>query len=858
MKFMTRIISVLLAFLLAVGVLPINVLAAEEDGLLVKRVLRVYSSVDQQRHEVQVTEKDGKIYINATDLTALLQGQVYLWQKKTGFYNFIEKDNEFIKLLYQGINAAGISTEAPYYYILQNGITKQNLRYNLTTGEWTYFATESKGIAGEICDMPELAPPIVENDVVFVELLPFSKALGVIVNIAANGDGISFHVPQVTMDYLVGIISEVFDLDTGVIIPWRDDENLGEAFVSETALYLDQVFDICSGELIPFITGNYDANRFEEAMIAVLSVYGEETADYLSSLWSGMEYTRSVIDTPAGLMMLAEMDNGYIEYLSSLESDAKLKDLMQTDSPGISGMESATGLLLNIYNRQIRLSDMVTTNVEAANNVFNGDTCWVSEESLSLTGKTTGDIVRTLVDEYYHGISEETIKKTVLETTVEVILGQYAEAGPETLSSDVIKHLPIYELLLDVSSFGLNKALTALNLSGIALQAYEAFSGYQYGTLHQVAAYREFQDILYYGIINCLNSSPVDVDTQAQYIFDCAKLAFLAKLAYSSYMGQKTSEMCEKLFSVNPQEVALSTAESIEALSGATDDEIRSLIFDNVSYKFDFWDFADAMGMDPYRADGTVGIGNSIIADLDSDGYPEYLMSITDKVLYPTPFYVVLDADVGIVAISTNFNEYGLEAITLPIYNPETGHILLRTSVSTQWETSEYYQNWTGEYFASFAREYRYVNNSKTEYSIGYENVSEYKFKNIIEPYSSTPYTGYTGEVGSDHLKNVAEMIKSIRKAVPAVKKEAVVDRIDSGQVFKVDGIDFNQDRSIISVSCSWATTWEAKQTQEPWWDPYACYYVDAESGEVLRVIVPEIILAPEDEEWLSSHGFGY
>jgi len=857
MKRFTRIISSLLALILAVGALPVCASATHEDTSLVKRSLRVYSSVDQQRHDVQVTEQNGKIYINATDLTTLLQGGVYLWQKKTGFHTFIESGNEFTDLLKQGFQLVGVSTDAPYYYILQNGITKQNLRYNLTNGKWTYFSTASNQ-AAEIHDMPELAPPIVENDIVYVELLPFAKALGIIVNIAAEEDGISFHVPTATLDSLAGIVDEIFNPDNGIILPWRENESFGEALKTETALYIDQVFDICSGEAIPFITGNYDADRFEEAMIAVLSVYGEETADYVSELWDGIEYTRDIIDTPAGLMMLAEMDNGYVEYLASLNTDAKLKELIQTDSPGISGMESATGLLLDIYSRQLCLTGMVTANVEAANNVFNGSTCWVPEEVLSLSGKTTGDIVRTLVDEYYHGISGKTVKKAVLKTTVEIILGQYGAAAPEVLSSEAIKNLPIFERLLDISSFGLSQALSSLNVSGIALQAYESFSGYQYGTLHQIAAYRELQDILLYGYINCLNSPTADVASQAQYIYDCAKLAFLAKLAFSSYLGNKSSTLLESLLSINPQEVALSVPENIDALSGATDEAIRPLIFDNVSYEFDFWDFADALGMDPYRTDGTIGIGNSIIADLDSDGYPEYLLCVHDTVLYPTPFYVVLDADAGRVAVDTTYNDFGLSAFTFPKFNPDTGHVLLHTQIATYSYMADIYRQWNEHYFEDYVCEETRNTGAAlaTSYREGYESISEYRYNTLIANYDSTPYTSNIGEVGSDHLQNAVTIVDVLHRTVPIVRNDAMSGQENPSQVFKVDGVYFNHDRSIVNINCSWATTWDAKQTQEFWWDPYACYYVDIESGEILRIIIPDGPPVLEDETWLADHGF--
>lgn len=870
MKKIVRFLSMFLVFAMTCNILSPVSLAAEGKEALVKQNIRIYSSVDQKRHDVEVTKLEDKVYINANDLTGLMQGEVFLWQKTNGLQRFLDQESEFTELLKQGLNAVGVSTEAPYYYVLQNGVTKQTLRYNLSDESWIYSSNASNGLASEVRKMPNLAPPVVENDVVYVELVPFAKALGAIVNVAKEKDGLTFYVPTITMDYLASIVNEVFDPDTGVMIPWKQDTSYWENVGSDYALYTDVALDIVSGDLISFMTGNYDAEKFQEAFIKILSIGTGETENYVAEMWDDLDFICSVLTEDKKIEMLAKTNDGYYEYVDAIMGSGELERVMKADSATLSGGAGLIGMLVDIYSYQQRLAQMVTTNVDAADNVFCENGKWMPDIRISANKKTPKDIAKELVNDYYSAVGaneiEDILKENIIESVVDRVISGDGLLGKLAEKKEAMKR----------AMSGAESAMQYLKAAGLAVELVQVHFDYEFGGLKQLATYRELQDFLYWGYLNCIEDTSEDTAIRAQYIYDCAKLAFLTKLAFNSGMADKTSALRNKLFSINPQTIVLSYPETIEELSSATTEEVSGLIFDVIDYKFDFWDFADVLGMDPYLENGPVGISDTIIADMDMDGYPEYLMFVSDDRLYPVRYCVLLDSDAGIVAVFDDMCGASLYDASIftditPAVNEETGHVLLHARMSSVWETSEQYIRWTGSEFQYYASQYETMMSNVGNYKMSYysfeSEISEYVFEKMISGYSDGFYTGVFGDVGSDHWAKTNHIIEALRCAVPNIKETLFGDFGPPEYAYYFSDIRFNEDRSIVRVKGCRARTWEEQKKDM---DPYGggmdfqnWYYADAESGKVLRVIHSNVSpngpipLAPEDMAWLESHGFG-
>lgn len=854
---MKRIIAFTLALCMALALIP-STLA---DGIVKERRLRVYSSLDQSRFEITVAEKDGKVFAAADELAKIFKGTYAAAYSLQGIYTYLENDNEVNKFIKNALTGIGLEENRQTSFAITNGVTDQILKFDLLTHTWVHIdaAYTSDKV---FTQLPDMADPIIDGDRVYVEFLPAVKALGAIVNVAKTGDAVSLYIPRVTGSTVLRDVHYIMYENSGFTVPYYtgndEDVDVSDTIKHNAATIVDFLGDIFSGEFVSAISGQYETKKFKDVILAVAEGSSTPESDFINELWNEQKYIFDTLDSEIGLEIRFQLNNDCKYFYESLCEYPDVVEILSltdpiTDAAGTI-LPSSMDILLNFYTYQQKLLTLDISAMEAIRNVYDTHSYYLVDENVDVWGRGITKIAQDLSTDYYRGMSSDDIFSMVANYSLETILNLVKGAGAISELTTAIS-LPL-------------KTGQILDIIGITIGIAEKIFDYDYGTYNYQNAMREMQNQLLDGYIDLFPNARYSFE-HLQLLCDAAEVYARIETLYNSYTnataaaayGRVTADISE----------AILTPSVRENLSHATSEDIASLVFDNIVGEFDFWDFAEALGLESFDQNGSSCVSSwSQITDLDADGYPEFIMGYCDHTIYPNTAWYVMDADAGIVGLYTGgafTNWYQDGDKTFSLHSLEYDPILGCTVISVDTINTVYgfeyndYVRWNGTDFDAYLSGCKDVNYSDWYYIDGAE-VSERKFKEreklIGSETSDQPYENHKINAGSDFIEKVYEMMGVLVKTVPtAVSAYPDYSWDDVTLCQYATSFRFNKDRTLVEVVVADTINADRVNT-EPWMSFATNYYLNTD-GEIIYEHTPDIYTGtadPEHEAWLLQNGF--
>ena len=859
MKLLKCLTACILCVVLTFG-FAASSLASESQ--VTERRLRVYSSLDQSRHEITVTEFGDKVYAAADELAALFHGNVSAASWIDGVYSFLEEDTKVNTFLKDALSGVGLTKGRQTHFAITNGVTQQILKYDLLTKTWLHVdaAYEQDVVYTQLSTIGE---PIIDGERVFVEFLPAAKALGGIVNTVKKGDGVALYIPRATSGSLLQDVRYIMYQDSGFAIPYYtggdDSMDFTDAALHSAAVILDTVGDILSDKMGSFLSGQYNADLFRDVILGIGGGKNSPDSELFNQLWEEQKYIIDLLGTDAGLEIRFQLNNDCQYFYENLFEYPDIVEIYKLSDPVTDAagklLPSAMDNILSLYSYHQKILSLETSAMEAIVNVYDTHGHLLYDKEIDDWGRSISDIAKGVADDYYGGLSAKDILRTMSNYTIDMIRGF-------TLSADPVAGL--------TTAVGLPlKTGDLLAAANIGIGISENLTGYEFGSYNYESAMRSIQSHLKASFADLFSDARNDMEL-LQLLCDGAEIFGRVKFLYNDYTSPKALEAYDRV-TADISDAAFSDAALREQLSHITNAEVKALVFDNISGEFDFHAFAEALGLVSWIEDGGSAVSSwSMVTDLDGDGYVEYLMGYSDGQTFSNLAWYVFDADAGIVDTCTagsyaDVIQNGDSSFSIPsvVYDPVLDAMVIcvkeMNTVYGIYITD--YVRWTGTCF----EDYLYASedmNYGDWYTVNGQKASEKQFKEreklVGSKGSEGKYELRKINAGSDHIQKTFDMLEALKNIVP-VTVASYPDFSDEevSLIQYCSSFRYNADRTIMEVTVE-DTVIAEQQHNTPWISLPRKYYYTTDGSLVKEYVeTPNAVsIDYEHEAWLELNGF--
>lgn len=847
-----KIVSIFLIFAMILPLGLTNIYADETE----EQKIRIYSSSDASRHDMNVIIENNKVFIDVTQLIKLYNGEILLGINNNPGYQIISNFDEIYNQ-YTDKNASD--------FILTNGFVDLKLVYSIKKDSWYLFDTSIPGKTDKM-DMYMIDAPIFKDGKIYVDLLYTARFLGGIVNITNDKDGIIIHVPKISSGTVIRDALFFVNGDHGMTV--QLDDNL----YNDSLIFVDVFLDCVGGELGTWITGEYDIEKFKDIIFSFASK--EEKVNYIKEIWEGYDYTVDFLDTDIGMDFVDIATDGYSDYVDYLKSNPEIKELLDknnaSSSEALNVVNATWASVIDLYSYNQRILQLATDKVNLLNNIYVTNKKYMYDEAVSVWGESIEDITEDIVNDYYNGVSGNDVLNSLVKNTGDIAISTLLEGdGLSKLLGVNTEQVAALESITPSST---------LTYCKIMLNAFEKHFGYEYGSLKEVNTIKEMQIHLREALTKALKNEVIDKET-LKFINNCA---IMYCELYHVYRGSFDNvnetylEVYNRIKNTNIADAVMNTYSNREWLSKAKSEELLNLVFTDESVKVDFVKLKEILGY-PSATGVTYGSMNAV-ADFDNDGYKEIFLSIPDDRYHSNYIWVVIDLNDGVLSSMDWYAHTGPERMDWRqmdqvFYYDTTGqNYAFRVQYNHGYDSNQSveYFKWTNNGF----EKYFIIEDSNTlekSYVLKYEGMSEYEGKKyaegIIHAYN-TEYdisNSFTIEDGNDIINYYNDFIKDIEDAVKAINKDLGVDEgrfypgDESKKYVRYGSFIYNKDRSLFSISSTNDCPQHLFENAPQIWDYMVpTYYFDTESREIFYKQYPPEFMDDTYMNWEIEHGFEY